>query len=239
VPIRAIEVVEATCNPAAWADVPLDTSTHFRRVPVGPDHEIARVAEVELAGAEVLVRDLDSGKPILVRHRIGEGMAYLLTTWAYPGNAWLRGFVTEVVAGLAERTSRDVMLDDPSGDVYYTVRREEGIGLTRIHLLNTDWSSAGNEKPCRMRLGDYWVDVTIREGRLSEVIWCQDLAILIEDPKVFLDSIEAVSKGWSLTVHGYGNAAIQVCCFHAAHAAWEEVPVHFGNRSVCTVALGE
>ena len=59
--------------------------------------------------------------------------------------------MTEVVAGLAKNNPRDVELEDDTGDVSYTVRTESDTGLTRIHLLNTDWSNAGNEKRCRMR----------------------------------------------------------------------------------------
>ena len=236
-PIRAIEITDAECNPAALAELPIDTSSHFRRVPVGPYHEPARTAEVELAGAEVLARETESGSPVFVRYRVGKGEAYLLTTWAYPGSAWLRGFVTEVVAGLAKNNPRDVELEDHTGDVYYTVRTESDTGLTRIHLLNTDWSSAGNEKRCRMRLGECWVDVTVREGRLSELIRQKDMAVLVEDPGVFVDKIEKGDSGWTLTAHGCGEASVWGRALGHQDRAWEEVPIRFGDRSVCTVTL--
>lgn len=238
-PIRAIEVVDAANNPAAQAGVPIDTSHRdFRRVPAGPYQEPARAASVEMAGAEVLARDSQSGQPVLVRHRVGRGVAYLLTTWAYPGNPWLRGFVTEVVAGLAEHAPRAVTLEDHSGDVYYTVRKED-TGLHRIHLLNTDWSSAGNEKRCRLRLGEHWVDCAVREGRLTEMLWQNDLAILVEDSNVFIDAVERDAQGWTLTAHGCGETSVQVQRIDSEDPAWKDVGIRFGHQSVATVQIGD
>jgi hypothetical protein len=235
VPIRAIKAVDVERNPACMADVPVDTSTFFRRLPVGPHHERARVAEVDLSGAEVLAREIESGKPVLVRHRVGKGEAYLLTTSAYPGNSWIRGFVTDVVAGLARNTQRDMELEDYSGDVYYTVRQESDTGVTRIHLLNTDWSSAGNEKRCRLRLGERWIDVNVREGRLTEILWLGDIAVLVEDAKVFVDAIQKRENGWTLTVHGYEEGTVWAQHLGQQGRTWEEVEIRFESRSVRTV----
>ena len=236
-PIRAIEIVDAERNPASRAELRFDMGSSFRRMPAGPHHQPARVADVQLSGAEVLARVKESGRPVLVRHRVGKGEAYLLTTWAYPGNSWIRGFVTEVVAGLAKHNPRDVGLEDDTGDVYYTVRTESDSGLTRIHLLNTDWSGAGNEKRCRMRLGEHWIDLTVREGRLSELIWQKDVAILVEDPHVFVETVEEGEGGWTLTAHGCGEATVGVWTPGHQDRRWKEVPIRFGSSSVCTVAL--
>ena len=91
-----------------------------------------------MAGPPVVAVDGATGAPILVRRRLGEGTAYLLLTDEYPGNSRLSWFMTELVRGLAENVECDVNLDDPTGDIYYTVRRENGGELVRVHLLNTE-----------------------------------------------------------------------------------------------------
>lgn len=233
-PIRAIDIVDAEANPATWAGVPLDTSTHFRRVPVGPEHAKARLANVTLHGAQPLACDGDTGQPILTRNRLGAGEAYLLTTWTYPGNAWLRGFVTEVVAGLAERLPADVVLEDLTGDVYYTRRVETETGQTRIHLLNTDWTEKANKKQCQLRLGDRWIPVSVREGTITEVVRFGNLACLLDDSMLFLDAINAGTDGWTLTVHGHGVRRLSVIRLDDGQSAWREIAVDCGSTGIAT-----
>jgi hypothetical protein len=114
-----------------------------------------------------------------------------------------------------------VALEDGTGDVYYTVRAEPARSATgmvrrpdqdhevfRVHLLNTDWTSAGNEKACRLRLGNNRVDVKIGEGRLSEIVWAGPLAFLVEDPKIHVAGLARTAGGYMAVVHGYGRAEI-------------------------------
>ena len=177
----------------AVADNPVggffQVSTTSTPPPVVPQHPLVDLAEVELAGAEVLATDLASGAPVLVRHRVGAGEAYLLCTHEYPGNSRLVPFVKPLVRALAQTTPWPVELEDVSGDVYYTVREEAEAGVQTIHLLNTDWTAAGNEKACRLRLGDAWVELAVREGRISAVTRCGALALLVEDDKVHLEEV--------------------------------------------------
>merc|ERR1711964_380195 len=105
------------------------------------------MGEVELAGAEVLATDGETGAPVLVRHRIGKGEAYLLCTHEFPGNSRLVPFMKPLLRALARSIPWPVELDDLSGDVYYTLREDAQSGLQTVHLLNTDWTAPGNEKP--------------------------------------------------------------------------------------------
>ncbi len=118
----------------------------------GPLHPPPDLAKIELCGAEVLVRDADSGAPVLVRSRVGEGEAYLLCTYEYPGNSYLAPLMKPLVRALSRSVATAVELEDPSGDIYFTVRHDQKSGISRLHLLNTDWTEAGNEKVCRIRL---------------------------------------------------------------------------------------
>ena len=187
------------------------SASFFRLPPVHPLHDPACLAEVMLAGAEVLARDAQTGKPVLVRRRLGQGEAYLLCTWAYPGNSWLKPLVDDFLRALAETVPAQVALEDGTGDVYYTVRVEAPDHLVhRIRLLNTDWTAAGNEKACRLRLGGNRVDVRIREGRLSEIVWAGPLVFLVEDPNVHGAGMERTAGAYTAPVHGHGRAEIAV-----------------------------
>ena len=175
--------------------------------PEGPFDPRPDLAEVELRGAEVLARDADSGKPILVRKRLGAGEAYLLCTHEYPGNSYLAPLMKPLVRGLSRSVASTTEMEDLSGDIYCTVRNDEETGISRLHLLNTDWTEAGNEKQCRIRLGDSWIRLAVREGRMTELVWFENLVILIEGPEVYVESIVERS-GYEIQVHGRGEAEL-------------------------------
>ena len=246
------------------------SASFFRLLPVHPLHDPACLAEVTLAGAEVLARDAQSGKPVLVRRRLGQGEAYLLCTWAYPGNSWLKPLVDDFLHALAETVPAPVALEEGTGDVYYTVRVEpawSGTGMVRppsvpdpghqvfrVHLLNTDWTAAGNEKACRLRLGANRVDVKIGEGRLSEIVWAGPLAFLVEDPKVHVAGLARTAGGYTAVVHGYGRAEIALQALgeqRLGAVTWRGLPVSlepeagwtrarfdFADRSTGQLAVG-
>ena len=235
--IRAIRPKIMPRNPCTLAGMPVDSTTSFRRLPAMPPHAPARSAELELCGAEVLAEEEESGEPLLVRFSIGKGEAYLLSTWEYPGNSWISTFATNVIAGLAGNIDRDVQVQDDTGDVYYTVREEAALGLTRIHMLNTDWSSSGNEKYCRVRLGEYWIDVTVREGRLTEIIWKNEIAVLVEDPRFFVDRLEKHDDLWIITVHGYGEGTASMQRLNGSESTWKVMNISFEHSSILKAEL--
>ena len=221
------------------------SETFFRFPPERPQHEEVNLAEIALQGAEVLARDVLSDKPILVRKRLGKGEAYLLCTHAYPGNSWLVPFVKPMIRALTESVPWPIALEDPSGDVHYTVRREEE--LYRVHLLNTDWTAAANEKPCKIRLGEEWIDLRVAEGALSEIVWVKDLVLKLQDAKVMVDSVTNEGKNCKIQLHGYGLAEMKmqslagrrierVVCENREQACsnegeWTKVEFDFGSRS--------
>ena len=166
--VRIMAEKEVADNPVAAV---YQQSDKFRYPSGGPLHAPVDLADVELCGAEVLAREADSGEPILVRNRVHKGTAYLLCTFDFPGNSYLVPLMTPLIRNLSSSLDWPVELDDPSGDVYYTVR-DQGDGVMHVHLLNTDWSAAGNVKRCRLRLGNDWIEAEVAEGRLSEIVWC-------------------------------------------------------------------
>ena len=193
-------------------DNPIDGLTQhpsfFRFPPLPPHHDRARLAEVEVTDAEILARESESRRPVLVRRRLGRGEAYLLCTWAYPGNSWLVPFVNPLIRSLAVKSAGLISLTDGMGDVYYSVRVEGDVH--RIHLLNTDWTEAENKKPCRLRLGDCWIDLEVGEGTVTEIIWIDSLVLIVDDPRLYVARIEHTGGEYRAEVHGCGSVEIQI-----------------------------
>ena len=240
-------------------DNPVRTVFQWRTInqqpPEGPLDPQPDLAEVELCGAEVLVRDADSGKPVLVRRRVGEGEAYLLCTYEYPGNSYLAPLMKPLVRALSRSVTSSVELEDPSGDIYFTERHDKKCGISRLHLLNTDWTEAGNEKECRIRLGDSWIRLAVREGCISEVVWFENLVTLVEGPDVYIESIEERSDGFEIKIHGRGEAELLTQFINRQRGeawtlegsgtaigkreAWDIIHVDFPGRSVGRVIFTE
>lgn len=193
-------------NPIEGVNYPF---THDASLPpVGPQHPPVYLAETQLRGAEVLAYDEKTDQPLLVRYRLGQGEAYLLLTHDFPGNSRLSGFMTDLIHGLARMVPSPVSLEDPSGDVYFTVREETKTGLTRIHLLSTDWTKSGNKRHCVLRLAENSLQLIIKEGRLSEMVWFDNLAVLIEDEKLYIEGISLSTGTYSVKLHGFGKGEI-------------------------------
>ena len=119
----------------AARDNPLAAGTVYRfgaedGPSVQPRHPPVCREAVELAGAEVLACDEATGEPVVARHRVGRGVVYVLLTHEYPGNSFLAPLMTDLIHGLAGQVEARVELEDPSGDVYYTVRQEPDSEVT-------------------------------------------------------------------------------------------------------------
>ncbi len=122
------------------------------------------LADVELAGAETVAWDSFTGKPMLVRNRVGRGWVYTFTFWAYPGHEQFMSFSAAWVARLAKLTLPETHVEDESGEVFWT-RWEDG-DTTRIMLLNTDWTVPGNRKTVRLVANGERRELEVREGTL-------------------------------------------------------------------------
>ena len=81
---------------------------------------------------------------MLVKHQFGRGFVYTLTLNAYPGHEKFQRFSAAWTEYLCRSAMGDVRVDDPSGDVFWTVWRDDGEAT--LMLLNTDWTVRGNEK---------------------------------------------------------------------------------------------
>ena len=61
-----------------------------------------------------------------------------------------------------------VRLEGGDGEVAYFVY-PEGEGH-RVFLVNTDWTTAGNTKHCRLHAGSDSQEVVVREGEIAQVV---------------------------------------------------------------------
>jgi hypothetical protein len=125
------------------------------------------LAGIQPVNAEVVAWDSFSGKPMLVRSRVGKGWVYTFTLWAYPGHERFQRFSAAWVQQLAERARGDFYAEDPSGEVFWTIWNsgEE----KRMYLLNTDWSEPGNGKEVILHWEGQSQPMTVREGVLTVV----------------------------------------------------------------------
>ena len=79
-----------------------------------------------------------------------------------------------------------------------------------MHLLNTDWTAEKNQKPCRLRIEETWLDLVVTEGRLTVVHHVAGIAVAVEDEGVHVDGIRAVDGGIRAVVHGSGPGTIRL-----------------------------
>ncbi len=125
------------------------------------------LADVTLHGGRTEVEI--AGRPMVVANRLGKGCVYTFTAWDYLGHRGLMPFARRWLEKLAKETAFDVRLEGGDGDVaYFTYPAGD---RRRVVLINTDWTSAGNVKHCKLHSGDGRIlEVDVREGEIAEVI---------------------------------------------------------------------
>jgi len=162
------------------------------------------LAYLELAGAEVVAVDAASGAPLLTRHRYGRGQVYLLCTYAYFGHEALQQFSANTLAALAEQSLPDFAVQS-DGEIFWNVW-DEGDGVKRVHLLNTDWTTAGNEVTAVICGQGLSVPVTVRERELLTATWVNGCLVIPDSPNMFVEV-----TGHDLAFHGDGYHSVRIC----------------------------
>lgn len=186
-------------------------------------------AEVELAGAEVVIYDASTGAPLLVRRAFGKGWVYTLTLWAYPGHEKFQRFSAAVVAMLSAEARGEVYVEDDSGEVFWTQWRdtEDGADAT-LMLLNTDWSSRGNAKPVTVATGVFDFTTTVYERQALTIKIFGDCAV--ELPA----AVHLGGKPGRLRLFGAGSATVKI---RRADGGMETRTVDFGNHTAIDFRL--
>ncbi|MBQ7694191.1 MAG: hypothetical protein IJT50_03620 [Lentisphaeria bacterium] len=165
------------------------------------------IADIDLAGAEVVVWDADSGLPLVVKYDLGKGSVYTLTAWAYPGHEKLQRLSASVTAFLAGNCQGEYHVVDPSGEVFWNFRKEEN--CLRLNMLNTDWSVKGNVKQVTVVTPELRVSVTVEE-RQAALFTVLPFALVSCGLDHFIEVDACDSDTARLTVHGPGPTELRI-----------------------------
>jgi len=162
------------------------------------------LAEIGLAGGEVMVWDAFTNRPLIVRHTFGKGTVYLLTAYAYPGHEKLQKFMASLIAKLASENLPECHVEDPSREVFWNQWNEPD-QVRRLMLLNTDWTGKGNRKTVKIctPVLDFETEVVEREPKILTIL---DRAVLEPDADLH---IEVVSPE-KVRIHGTGQGGVTI-----------------------------
>ncbi len=197
----------------------------LRRPNASPEEDgPCRLADVTLAGAEPVMCDRVTGRPLVVRQRLGKGTVYLLCAWAYPGHEALRDVMPALLEEILRRhVRRPVTVDDPSGEVYWS-RWEDGAGTDKLYLLNTDWTAAGNIRRVTVHAGGTACPMEAREGAVREIIRCGDALLWVEEGEAGLTLAEHTRSVARYSLMGFGRATLCAACAGGARLEIEGLP---------------
>ena len=161
----------------------------------------------ELCGGYALASDQD-GHPVLVENRIGNGRVWTLTVGEY----WGCDALDRVRSALCERLYAEhrpsIYFTGQTDDVDSHVYLEND--QTRVVLLNTDWTSAGNGKRVTIHTAHMQVPVSVKEGFMKHVLLKEDVAIGFDMPSAIVESIMRKEDSYTFTVQGCGSIKISV-----------------------------
>ncbi|MBO5668645.1 MAG: hypothetical protein J6S43_05925 [Lentisphaeria bacterium] len=179
------------------------------------------LADIELCGAEVVVCDKVTKKPLIVRHRYGRGMVYTLCAWAYPGHDALAELMAVWLRHLCDQFKGDISVRDESREVFWNVRNADNCRI--LTMLNTDWTSRGNVKAVTVDAPGLSFGVDSREG-MVKIIWFTGDKAIETDGDVHLE----IAADGGITAHG-----AQDCCLYIHEKSGRRIlPLHFTGSTV-------
>ena len=197
---------------SSLAGVDFDQELDLIRLPnTSPDEDGGCfLTDIELTTAEVVVQDKATGRPLVVRNKVGNGYAYLLCVHAFPGHEAIKHFLPNLVIALIDRhVRRDVFVDDPSADVYWSVWKTAA-DAGKIYLLNTDWESGANQKVVVIHAGENNFKYTVLEGQPDEVAFCGNTALYADTPEVYIASDKTDQETVRYSIQGFGPTVLHV-----------------------------
>ena len=159
-----------------------------------------RLACLELHGAQVVAWDASTNAPLVLKHRLGKGTVYLLAAWAYPGHEALQSLAASWIAFLAQRNLPEEYVVDPSREVFWT-RWEEEAGARSLMLLNTDWTSTGNEKQVEIHTPALHFSLSVKE-QTPHILTILPFAVLEATPELHLEVESLEPHQATLKIHG-------------------------------------
>jgi hypothetical protein len=187
--------------------------------------EEAPLAKIELHGARVLAHPRELNDPVLVEHQLGNGFAWLLCTWEYPG-ARLDAFITDLLRTIAEGEQGDIALEGEMVDyaVYDGATSEEQV-LSTVYLVNK--SIYGQTHTPRLHARGERIPLRVA-GYGMRIAWIRgDLLISPEDKFVKVTDIRQTPAGYAidLTAAHSGEYRLQL-----AHPGGLPIPVTLNGQ---------
>lgn len=168
-----------------------------------------RLASVELAGAEVVAWDAVTALPLLTRHRFGKGVVYVITAWAYPGHEALQKFSAAWIGELARRNRGEWYVEDPSKEVFWSVRRFDDPRCGQLFMLDTDWTQPGGRKPVTVHAGGIAFDVDVVE-RVPSMLTVAGGSVLETAPENYLEFLGVRGERAAFSLHACGDASVVI-----------------------------
>jgi hypothetical protein len=169
-----------------------------------------RLAKTQIGTATVLAAT-PQGAPVLLEHRAGKGLAYLLTTWEYPG-LHLQRFMTDLLRTISNGEQDRITAEGDS--VFYAVYEREGERaqkLSTVYLVNHN--QYGVPEYCRVAVEGKPVLVRIA-GHDMRIVWNQGELILSPfDRFVKVENVRASRESYTVDlVAEKGTHRIQLAC---------------------------
>ena len=166
------------------------------------------IADIELENGEVVIWDADNGLPLLVKHAVGKGIVYTLTAFAYPGHERLQKLSAGITAFLASESRGEIFVEDLSQEVFWNCRRESEF-VTRVNMLNTDWSKKGNVKTVTLFTPGVIADFEVKE-REALLLTVLPFAVIECPPGHFAEILKADAVKAKIRIHGTGETRLTV-----------------------------
>ncbi len=162
-----------------------------------------------MAGAEIVAWDAVTALPLLTRYRYGKGVVYVITAWAYPGHEALQRFAAAWINKLACEHRGEWFVEDPSKEVFWTVRRFDDARCGQLFMLNTDWTLPGNRKSVAVHAGALCFDYEVIE-RVPAMLTVVGSKVLETAPKNYLEFCGVHGNSAEFSLHSCGNAVVKV-----------------------------
>jgi hypothetical protein len=166
-----------------------------------------RLAEITLDGAEVCLVDENSGRPLLIRNKVGKGYAYLLCAYAYFGHEKLKYISANILQTLIElHTQRDIVVEGEDHQIYASDWKN-GLG-GKLYLLNIDWTKAGGKRRATIVRGERSFVCEVEERKILEIAYQKDSAVY--SVKGDVNVVADQNEGGRYALYGFGECALRV-----------------------------
>lgn len=160
------------------------------------------VAELQ-AGTKVLV-STENHKPFLVEKRMGKGRVWTLIAGEYWGEESLDPFREQLCDTLRHLYPGDTRISGETEDIDFHVYELDN-QISRIALLNTDWTSPGNKRNVKLNHHGFEIPVSVAEGKVTMVMAHPEFAVSFEIPGSDALILPAGNEGFKIRLSGVGR----------------------------------